>query len=298
MNRWQKFGLGSAAVMSVVLLGIARYMVYSLTKAERAAVKGNPSDLGLKYKEVSFTSVGGGPILRGWYIAAGKSDRCIIMTHGGRYHRADPTIGMLEIARELVTHGYNVLTFDLRGHGESGEGKMTGGYYERRDLQGAIAYLKEQGILSKNIGLFGFSLGAAASLLAAAEDEALKVVISDSCWADLTDLIQSQIARHRYMPDFLGPVIPRIARAVYGVDINEAKPLPAVDKIAPRPILFIHGEFDNIVPVENALKLYHSSSNPNNKLWIVPEAGHVGSFKACPDEYIAKVIAFFDQAFQ
>jgi len=296
MNRWFKLGLASAVVAPLVVVGISSYLFHSLTKAKRVRIEDNPSNLGLKYEEVSFPAAGDGLMLRGWYIKAKKSDPCIIMAHGGEYHRADPTIGMLEIAKGLVGHGYNVLTFDLRGHGESGEGRMSAGYYERRDVQGAIAYAKGRGIPPQHIGLLGFSLGAAASLLAVAEDKELATVVTDSCWADPMDLIQRQMVRRRHMPGFLIPILLSIAKAAYRVDFDEVKPLTTVSKIAPRPIFFIHGEFDDTVPVESALRLYHSNENPGNKLWVVPEARHVSSYRARPEEYIARVAAFFDQA--
>ena len=295
MNRWFKIGfIGAAIAIPLIILGVARYMVYSLTKPARITIKESPADYGLKYKDVEFPT-DDGLIMQGWYILAKKSDYCIIMTHGGKGHRADPNIGMLEIAQGLASNGYNVMMYDLRGHGESDDGKMTGGYDELKDVQGAIAYVKGHGIRSQNIGLLGYSLGGAASLLAAAQDKELPAVVSDSSWANLTDLIKSQIARRTNMPTFLSPLVPGIAKRAYGVDITEAKPLDAVHKIAPRPIYFIHGEFDEVVPVENALRLYHSIDNPNNRLWVVPEAKHVSSYKARPDEYMEKVIGFFDQ---
>jgi len=279
---------------TAVPMGISRLMVRSLTKAKRVQIKDNPSRLGLSYEDVSFPAARDGVLLRGWYVMSGDSDRCIVMAHGDGYHRADPTIGMLDIARGLTEHGYNVLMFDLRGHGESGEGRLTGGYYERRDVLGAISYIKGRGILSRHIGLLGFSMGAAASLLAAAEDAELPASVSDSCWADLMDLIKSEVARHPYMPKFLTSVIPRMAKILYEVDVEEIKPLQAVNKIAPRPIFFIHGEADRRVPVENARRLYQTNKSHSNMLWIVPNAGHARAYKTRPEEYIDRVTAFFD----
>jgi len=110
------------------------------------------------------------------------------------------------------------------------------------------------------------------------------------------DLIERQMVKRRHMPGFLTPILLSIAKAAYGVDFDEVKPLAAVEKIAPRPIFFIHGEFDDTVPVESALRLFHSIDNPKNKLWIVPEARHVSCYRARPEEYITKVASFFDQA--
>ena len=296
MNRRFKPALILTAMVTIATLGISRLMVHSLTRAKRVKPKENPANLGLRYDDISFPSSDNKVMLRGWYVMAENSNRCIIMTHGENYHRADPTIGMLEIAVGLVEHGYNVLMFDLRGHGESGKGVKTGGYYERRDVQGAIAYVRGRGIQPQHIGLLGFSIGAASSLLAAAEDKDLAAVVSDSCWADLMDTVRSEVARRPYMPGFLTRVIPIIARAVYGVNVDEIKPIDAVNRIAPRPIFFIHGESDRVIPVESAHRLYRSNNNHGNKLWIVPGAKHVRSFKTQPEQYINKIAGFFEQA--
>jgi fermentation-respiration switch protein FrsA (DUF1100 family) len=295
MSRRFRPGVTLTGMATAVPAGISRLMVRSLTKAKRVQIKDNPSRLGLSYEDVSFPAARDGVILRGWYVKAERSDRCIVMAHGDGYHRADPTIGMLEIAKGLTEHDYNILMFDLRGHGESGEGRLTGGYYERRDVLGAVAYIKGRGILPQRIGLLGFSMGAAASLLAAAEDKELPAVVTDSCWADLLDLIRSEIARRPYMPRFLTPVVPGIAKILYGVDVEEIKPLQAVTEIAPRPIFFIHSEADRRVPVENARRLFQADKSHSNILWIVPNVGHARAYKARPDEYIDRVTAFFDR---
>jgi fermentation-respiration switch protein FrsA (DUF1100 family) len=295
MNLWSRVGLVSIMAAPLLVLVIGSYMVQTLTRAKRVEIADRPCDHGLDYEDVSFRAFGDGLLLRGWYLKAKRGDRCIIMTHGGNGHRADETIGMIEIAGGLVRRGYNVLMFDLRGHGESEGHRMSGGYHEKKDLQGAVEYVKRRGIPAGHIGLLGFSLGAAASLLLAAEDDSLPAVVADSSWADLADLVQSQIARRSRAPGFFGPLVPLVSRAVYGIDITKVRPLDAVQRIAPRPIFFIHGESDEVVPVKNSIQLYHQTDCAVNKLWVVPEAEHVRSYRTAPQEYIDNVVAFFDE---
>lgn len=286
---------GLAITASMIAIGATGHTVNKMTKPARMPIKESPSDYQMEYEDIEFPSLNDKLLMRGWYIPSNHSNHCIIMVHGGCTHRADPAIGMLGIARELVDHDFNVLMFDLRGHGKSEDGQMTGGHYERWDVHGAVAYTKNRGILPQHIGLLGFSLGGAASLLAAAEDEGIAAVVSDSSWARLTDLMDNQLQRHTNMPTFLRPLVPSITKRVHGFNITELGPADAVKKITPRPIYFIHGEVDNIVPVENAIHLYKSFKNENNRVWIVPDANHVRSYKTQPKEYIIKVIGFFDQ---
>ncbi len=70
--------------------------------------------------------------------------------------------------------------------------------------------------------------------------------------------------------------------------------MKAVEKID-IPIFFIHGENDYEVPVENVVKLSRQSSNSEDQLWIVPEAGHVEASKVAEEEYITKIVEFFDK---
>ncbi len=295
MNRWVKASLITAAVSSVFVAVLLKYMMDVLTRAERIKIEQNPSDYGLEYESVAFPSDEAGLTLRGWYLRAPSSNRCIIMTHGGKSHRADPTIGMLSIAAGLVARGYNVLMFDLRGHGESDAGRMTGGATERSDLRGAIGFVEGQGIARENVGLLGFSLGAATSLLLAAEDKRIRAVVADSSWASLMDMVRSQIERRTSMPNQLAAVVPFLARKAYGVDLDGVKPLDAVGRIAPRPVLFIHGELDDVVPFDSSVRLHGACTSQGNCLWTVPDAGHVRSYLARPEEYIARVVEFFDR---
>ena len=83
--------------------------------------------------------------------------------HGITSNRASNN--SLGIARRLREHGYNLLLFDQRAHGESGGERISGGYHERRDLGGAIDFLKSQGVLESSIGVLGASMGAGTALL-------------------------------------------------------------------------------------------------------------------------------------
>jgi dipeptidyl aminopeptidase/acylaminoacyl peptidase len=59
-------------------------------------------------------------------------------------------------------------------------------------------------------------------------------------------------------------------------------------------VLIIHGMEDRQVPAGHARQLYAAAGEPK-ELWIVPGAGHTGSLAQAPEEYAARVVAFFDR---
>jgi fermentation-respiration switch protein FrsA (DUF1100 family) len=256
-------------------------------------VEESPALFGLEYEDVSFPSMADNLTLGGWYLPAEDSQQIIIMIHGEGYHRADPTIKMLDIASGLVEHGYSVLMFDLRGHGESEGSKKSGGYYEKRDLLGAVEYAKGRGF--EDIGVLGFSMGAITSLLAAAENSDIDAVISDCAFADLNDIIEPEFRKRTSFPTILLHPLLFMVKIMYGVDFVAIKPIAVVAEIAPRPVFFIHSELDEVIPVEHAYRLKQASQSPQDQLWIVPQADHVKAYTAYPEEYMNKITAFFDE---
>jgi len=292
MKWWWKAALTLVLVIVVATLGISGYLGYSMTRVERSAVEQDPALVGLDYEEVSFPSLEDELTLQGWFLPVADSQQVIIMVHGADQHRADPSIGMLGIASELVEHGYNVLMFDLRGHGESEGNMMSAGYYEQRDLNGAVEYVKGRGF--QQIGVLGFSVGAATAVLATADNSDISALVSDSGFADLKDMMEPEFSKRTRFPKFfLGPLL-FLVKIMYGVDFNAVSPEAVVPRIAPRPVLFIHGEDDETVPQEHAQRLYQASLNPQNQLWVAPGAGHVKIYLTYPEEYMNRVTMFFD----
>jgi pimeloyl-ACP methyl ester carboxylesterase len=293
MKKWLIITLSILGVLILAFIGISAYLGYSLTRVERVPVAGSPADINLAYEDVSFPSLYKDLTLRGWFLPAENSDRVIIMVHGNGSNRNVADSGSLNIAGELVRHGFNVLMFDLHGCGESDGNTVSGGYYEKDDLKGAVAYVRQRGY--EKIGVMGFSLGAVSALLAAAEDTEIDGVVADSSYADLNDIMEPEFAKRTKAPKiFLRPILFMI-KIIYGVDFTAIRPVEVVAKIAPRPILFIHGEADDMIPVEHARRLLEASQNPANILWIVP-GGHTSAYHDYPIEFIERVTSFFNAA--
>jgi fermentation-respiration switch protein FrsA (DUF1100 family) len=293
--KMKKKGIIAASVLIFVLLctyfGLSAYIASSLTKVERIPVTENPGSSGISYQDVSFTSRVDSLALKGWYLQGEQNQPTIIMVHGRDGNRVDGVPGTMELASSLVEEGFNVFMFDLRAHGESEGTYLSAGYYERYDLLGAVDYVESQG--ASEIGIIGFSMGAGTSILVAAEDPRIEALVSDSSWADLTEIANREVRKMIHLPDWFEPGYLLVLKVMHGIDLNSAKPIDAVSKIVPRPIFFIHGQADSFIPVSHANRLYEASNNPSNEIWLVPGATHVKSYQTTPDEYEEKVIEFF-----
>jgi fermentation-respiration switch protein FrsA (DUF1100 family) len=294
MKWWLKLIIAFIVVILIAFVGISIYLGASMTRSERVAVEGSPADLGREYEDVEFASREDDLTLRGWLLPAGNSQRTVIMVHGNGSNRADPGVSMLAIASAFIDRGFNVLMFDLRGHGESDGDRISAGYYEQRDLLGAVDYARLRG--AEHVGVLGFSVGAATALLTAADEETIEAVVADSSFADLSGIMGREFKERSGFPEFFLKPVLFLVKIFYGVDFAAVKPVAAVADIAPRPILFIHGAEDTFVPVENAHRLYEAAANPEDELWIVPGADHVQAYNTAPDEYMDKVAAFFEAA--
>jgi fermentation-respiration switch protein FrsA (DUF1100 family) len=294
MKWWQITILVFIFVLVSAYVGISIYLGNSTTRVERVPVDESPAGMGLKYETIEFPSRDDALTLRGWYLPSDSSERIVIMVHGGEMHRADPSIDILGIAAGMVEHDFNVLMFDLRGHGESEGDRMSAGYHERKDLLGAIDFAKGRGF--ESIGVLGFSMGAATALMTAAESNDIDGIVSDSCFADLADIMGREFKARSGFPEFfLSPVLGMV-KLIYNVDFRDVKPVESVSQISMTPILFIHGAEDTFVPLEHAHRLKEASHNPENELWIAPGAEHVRAYVTSPAEYISRTTAFLDKA--
>ena len=278
----------SGLAVAAVVLSLAWWQADAFLHPARHLPAETPADRGLEYRDVEFTSADGIP-LRGWYLPS-KNGAAIIAGHGIGGSR------LLEPAEMLSRHGYGVLTFDWRAHGESGGELCTFGYHEVRDVEGALAWLREQADLDpERIGMLGESMGAVTAIRAVAALADIKAVVADSAYPDLEEGI-SNVWRGTGLPAF--PFVPlQIALGEWrtGLELDAMQPLKDVAAISPRPILILAGGQDAITGPDAGQRYYEAAGEPK-ELWFEPEMGHVSFWLTMPDEYEQRVVEFFDAA--
>lgn len=287
------------ALAAIVMLGVSVYVGHKLTRPPRKPVDMQPGDFGLeRFENVLFKSRDNETLLSGWFFSASEngyadSGMTLVMAHGYSQNRQEPHLPALALAAKLVAAGFTVLMFDFRNAGKSGGDVTTVGYFEKLDLLGAIDYAVKRSE-EHLIGLIGFSMGAATSLLAAAEDKRIGAIVADSPFYSLREYLQENMPRWTNLPHIpFTWLILRMIPFMLKVDINRINPWQAIERIMPRPILFIHGTEDETIPAENSRRLLEQADPERAELWLVPEAGHVKSFAAGPEAYSERIISFF-----
>ena len=284
---------------------IATQLAYVLQKPPYAT----PASLGLQFKYVTFPSRIDQMQLKGWYIPGvlpnGKltTQRTIIMVHGTRANRADKDAGLLNLSAALARHGFAILAFDMRGTGESPPAPLSLGYFEQRDVLGAVDFLRSGSIpypaLGRPhiIGGYGVSMGAATLLMATAQEPAIRAVVSDCAYADIIPILEREIPSRGHLPPMFTPGTFFAIRVLYGIDFYAVRPVDIVASIAPRPIFFIHGTNDTYVPTPNMNILAtaaRTAPDAHVQTWLVPGAGHAQSFNTEGTVYVDRVVAFYN----
>ncbi len=249
----------------------------------------SPVSYGLNSIWVEFLAADGIP-LKGWYVpAAGEARGTMILCHGLNRTRIE-MLPKAAFAREL---GYNALLFDLRHHGQSGGSITTLGFQERLDVLGAVRYVRGEQKAARPVVAWGVSMGAAASLMAAADSPEIDGVISDSTFLSLEDTASHHLKLFLPLPAF--PIAYEVIHwtawrgGFRPPDLDLGK---AVDRIGIRPILFVGVEGDRRMPPEIARALFARSKSPGKQLLILPGTRHGEGFNQAREQYQKAVREF------
>lgn len=300
-----------SGVLTLGYTGVSTYIATKLVYEAPKAVVGTPSQYGLKFAYVTFPAREDGVRLKGWFIPGVLSDgrltadRTLIMVHGTRTNRADVDAGLLKLSAALARQGFAVLAFDMRGMGQSPPAPLSMGYFEQRDVLGAVDFLRGGTLLYSELGRprviggWGVSLGGASLIFAAAKESAIRAVVSDCAYADIVPIFEREIPERGGLPALFTPGALVAAQALYGVNFYAVRPVDVIGNIAPRPILLIHGTADDYIPPSNMEQLYRAGSTPPNAhitQWLVPGVKHAQSFNTLGDQYVTRVVAFYTAA--
>jgi len=233
-----------------------------------------PAAWGLKFETIDFKSADG-TALHGWFIPAkGKTAKAtVVFSHGNAgsigYH--------LGFCTWLAEASYNVIIYDYRGFGKSG------GTVDRRgmidDVKAAFAYARKRPDIDTNrLVSYGHSLGGAQSVTALGEApvKGLRAIVIDGAFA-------SYLAMARIVGGQLGA----------SLVTDELAPKDFVKNLSPVPLLVVHGDQDEVVPVSQGKQLFEAAGQPKT-FFEVKTGRHGTSLSDDGGAYRKKMIAWLD----
>ena len=226
-----------------------RPLLNSLLYFPSSAIEQTPADFTLAYRDLTLETEDG-ESLHGWWISARTpSLGHVLLCHGNAGNVGDRVLH----ARLLTSAGFDVLVFDYRGYGQSsGRPTEEGTYRDARAARRAL--LCQERVEESRILYLGESLGGAVAVALALEAPPRGLVLQ-SAFTSVRDL-----ARFHY------PLLPRAAVPDAYPSLRRIRQLEA-------PLLVLHGECDEVVPLAHGRALFEAAPEPKD-IEVFPRAGH------------------------
>jgi pimeloyl-ACP methyl ester carboxylesterase len=196
-------------------------------------------------------------------------------------HGIEADQGCMHFYREMFHEmGCDVVSLDLPGHGQSAGNVSTFGVRESEAIAEVAKFAKRLTADSTGrepvlIGL-GLSMGGASLLLAAERDPGLfDGLIVDSAYARLADVAEFQLGRIPAVAAWpMRTVGPLFIAAELGTPIGNVDAIRDIRKLDGVPKLFIQGDADKIVPIDQGRALF-AAAGGNKRMIEFPGVGHV-----------------------
>jgi alpha-beta hydrolase superfamily lysophospholipase len=184
---------------------------------------------------------------------------CVIASHG--LLSSKDSEKYIALGERFSQEGMAMLRFDFRGIGES-EGRMEDDTVSRRiiDLGTAIAFVRSHPALGKKIGFIGSSLGGYVSLIRASMDQQIKGVVIWATPFHLDDLKSNKGTEGHSLPE-----------QAFFEDLPKHRLLPLLPRVT--NCMVIHGEKDELVPVDQAWEIFHNLGAPK-EIHLIEGADH------------------------
>jgi alpha-beta hydrolase superfamily lysophospholipase len=131
-----------------------------------------PAAVGFAIQRVTFRTDDGLTLAGSWFEPSTRPAPAVVLVHMFRRSRHD----WESFAALLAAQGIGVLTFDLRGHGESPGVVGQDLAPLVADVRAARRFLTSRGDVSGRVGIGGASLGANLALIEAADDPTVAAV--------------------------------------------------------------------------------------------------------------------------
>ena len=212
----------------------------------------------MKMEKVSFESEGQ-EISGILHLPDEKNPPCVIASHGLLSNKNSEKY--IALGEQISREGMAMLRFDFRGIGES-EGRLEDDTVSRRivDLRSAIGFARSYPGMGNRIGLLGSSLGGYVSLFGASMDKEIRAVVIWATPFHLDDLGSKNQEEDYPLPG-----------EAFFKDLPRHRLLPLLPGVLNG--LVIHGEKDELVPVDQAWEIFHTLGAPK-EIHVIEDADH------------------------
>ena len=227
---------------------------------------------GLPLEDIWFQA-GDGARLFGWYVKAQATRPVLLWCHGN----AGNVIHRLDNLQYLYRQGLSVFLFDYRGYGKSQRRRPSeDGLYQ--DALGAYQFLTRTIMIRPDrIVLFGRSLGAAVAADLAARKAAAALILESAFPSVET------VARFHYggLP----------LHWLLGAEFRLIDRLPRLSL----PKLIIHGNKDDIIPIELGRQVFDAATPPK-EWYVIQGADHNNTYQVGGGAYFRRLAEFIQKA--
>jgi pimeloyl-ACP methyl ester carboxylesterase len=288
------------AMVVILLLGVSVALGATAVRVHRQLtpprVQGTPIDfeaMMMRVEEVRFDA-SDGVALSGWFIPGLPDRPALILCHDLGSSRAS----LVNLAIALRRAGFSVFAFDFRGHGASEGGRSTLGLHEKRDVFGALEYLKtRKEIETRRVGVYGVGMGAHAVVLAAADRPALKVLVLDGLYPDAGyPLVHGVYRDWEFGVDHLGFLPRGVYMAFNGTTVGVEQASEVIGELLGRDMLLVASEADERLAGE-MMRMYETvpeQIDADGNLVVLPAAHGDGLFAEQLESYHLRVTEFFE----
>jgi pimeloyl-ACP methyl ester carboxylesterase len=237
----------------------------------------SPADLGLREEQVWLMNPRDIQ-LHGWFVSAGGRAPAVIVLHGWGGNAAH----MLDLAPAINEAGLHSLFLDARNHGLSEHDDHVSMLKFAEDLETAVEYLKEREDVT-DIAVIAHSVGAAAAIYYASYNDEVAAVVAVASFAHPGELMDENLP----LPQPIRWAVLKAVETMIGKGFDVIAPRARIAHVS-APVLLVHGEQDDIVPIEDSYEL--AELGRETELLVVPEGGHsdLGPF----EPYFPEVIGF------
>lgn len=280
MEAWGLFVLlavGGVVYLAILIAMTAWMLTHPPRRTYAWAVSrgraGDPGEMEQARGYESWTFEFRGLSLPVWEIAGERPDGpAIVLTTGW----GDSRIGSLLRVPALVRHASRLILWEMPGHGEA-PGHCTLGTREVEALRGLVDRVAQ----GRKVVLYGWSLGAGASIAAAAGDERVAAVIAEAPYR------LPRTPAKRVLANVRLPHVMNLQPALWmlGTAFGVGPRFRGFDRAAHAarlscPLLVLHGTEDGVCPVEDGRAIAAAAAKGrfvaiegggHNNLWVEDE---------------------------